>query len=330
MKRQGDLFRRIIDIENVQLAYIKARKGKIGRKEVYSYGKNLHRNLKRLQRELTSGTISAGKYRIFTVYDPKKRQIYAAPFHQRVMHHALMNVCHQRFEKVQIFDSYASRPGKGTYAALDRAKIHCEKYIWFLKLDVCKYFDNIDHGILKEQLQKLFKDKCLLNIFDSIIDSYRVKEKRGVPIGNLTSQYFANHYLCCADHYIRENLRIPGYLRYMDDMVLWHYDKESLKKTGNLYRNYLEDTLHLQLKPLCLNRCAKGLTFLGYLIYPGKVLLSSRSRKRFFRKLRLYGKMVSSSQWSQKEYQNHVQPLVAYTEHADALGFRKKIIFEME
>ena len=329
MKRQGELFERIFELKNLQLAYLKARRGKLLKNEVYTYGRNLDKNLRKLQNELNSAHISFGNYHSFTVFDPKERTIYAAPFHQRVMHHALMNVCHDRFEKAQINDSYASRIGKGTYAALNRAKINCGKYDWFLKLDVNKFFDNIDHDILKLQLRKIFKDSRVLSIFDHIIESYHRDENKGVPIGNLTSQYFANHYLTCADHYIKEKLGIAGYIRYMDDMVLWNNSKEHLKETGSHLQSYFNDNLHLDLKPFCLNRCSKGLPFLGYLIYPGRVLLSRQSKKRFIRKLCYCNDKLDTLEWSQEEYQNHVEPLIAFTDHADALGFRQKIILEM-
>lgn len=246
------------------------------------------------------------------------------------MQHTVMNICHQRFEKVQINDSYASRIGKGTHAALEKSWMNSCKYLWFLKLDVRKYFDHIDHSVLKCQLRALFKDNRLLDVLYCIIDSYHTGENRGVPIGNLTSQYFANHYLACADHYIKETLRIPGYVRYMDDMVLWHVDKETLNDAGKQLQKYLADTLHLQLKPFCLNRNLKGLPFIGYLVYPDVIRLAHRSRQRFINKLRLYNEKFDSLEWCQKEYQNHVMPLIAFTEHADALGFRKKIILEMQ
>jgi RNA-directed DNA polymerase len=330
MKRERDLLSRIAEMENLQLAYLKARRGKTAKDEVYAYGKRIDENLMRMRQELLSGSIQTGNYRSFKIYDPKERQIAAAPFHQRVMHHALMNVCHRRFERAQIFDSYASRIGKGAHVALDRACLNCCKYAWFLKLDVRKFFDTIDRDILKKQLRGLFKDRCLLSIFDRIIDSSHAENNKGVPIGNLASQYFANHYLACADHYVKESLRIPGYVRYMDDMVLWHSDKEALKTAGSLLRNYLEERLCLRLKPWCLNNSLTGLPFLGYLVYPGKVRLAHRSRKRFVEKLRLYNQKLSSQEWSQKEYQNHVLPLIAFTEHADALGFRKKVIMDAQ
>lgn len=325
MKRPAHLIEPIADMANLELACHKAQRGKAANAEVRAFGKNLYPNLKRLQAQIRSGEVETGNYHYFTVYDPKKRQICAAPFPQRVLHHALMNVCHPYFEQQQIFDSYASRSGKGTYAALKRAAACNGTYAWYLKLDVRKYFDSICHGVLRSQLYRLFKDPCLLRIFDRILDSYEVLPGRGVPIGNLTSQYFANHYLAPADHYARETLRVPAYLRYMDDMVLWHNDKAALLEAGNRFRDFIGERLQQALKPFCLNKNAAGLPFLGYLLYPGVIRLAWRSRRRYIQKIKTCQAALDSGAWTQRAFQNHVTPLTAFTEHADAKAFRQKV-----
>jgi retron-type reverse transcriptase len=325
MKRQGQLIEQIADYENLYLAYYKARKGKIEKAEVFEYGKRLQTHLPELQQQILSGDVDVGNYHYFTIYDPKQRLICAAPFGQRILHHALMNVCHPVFERVQIFDSYASRIGKGTYAALDRAKNFNRRYQWFLKLDVRKYFDSLDHSILNNQLHRLFKDKQVLEIFARIIDSYCVQPHKGVPIGNLTSQYVANHYLAGLDHFVKEILHIPAYVRYMDDMVLWHHDKDRLLQAGLRLQQYAADELFLSLKPFCLNQNSHGLPFLSYLVYPDQIRLAQRSRSRFIKKLGRYDQNLTSEIWTQKEYQQHVSPLIAFTEHANAKEFRKRI-----
>lgn len=326
MKRQGHLIERIADLKNLYWAYDKARKGKIAKRAVIEYARCLQTNLQALQAQILTGRVKVGNYHFFTIYDPKQRRICAAPFRQRVLHHAIMNVCHPFFERVQIFDSYASRKGKGTYAALRRAKQFHRRYAWFLKLDFRKYFDSLDHAIIKKQLDALFKDRHLLRIFDLIIDSYAAEECKGVPIGNLTSQYFANHYLAGADHFIKQILKIPAYVRYMDDLVFWHDDKTALLQAGRRFHNYAQEQLKLTLKPFCLNRTDRGMPFLGYLIYPGKVRLSFRSRSRFVKKLTEYENRLLSGVWTQEVYQRHVLPLIAFTEHAHAREFRKTVI----
>lgn len=326
MKRKGQLIEPIADIENLQLAYHKAQQGKSANHEVYEYGKLLPEHLSMLQQQIISGRVETANYRCFTIYDPKKRLICAAPFGQRVLHHAIMNVCHPYFERKQIFDSYASRTGKGTYAALARAKQFSKSYQWFLKLDFRKYFDNLNHLVLKKQLNSLYKDPILLQIFDQIIDSYSVNPNKGVPIGNLTSQYFANHYLAQLDHYVKETLKIWAYVRYMDDLVLWHDRKEVLLNAGLSLQQYAETKLKLTLKPFCLNQSSRGLPFLGYLLYPDQTRLAHRSRIRFIKKNGIYENNLKFGLWTQPEYQNHVLPLIAFTEHANAKEFRKRII----
>ena len=332
MKRKGYLIEPIADMANLELAFVKAKKGKEEKASVQAFGKNLRENLRTLQTQLLTGEVEVGGYHYFTIYDPKKRQICAAPFSQRVLHQALMNVCHPYFEKKQTDDSYASRIGKGTYAALEKAEGHTRRYAWFLKLDARKYFDSISHGILRQQLCRLFKDGRLLGIFDKIIDTYTLQPTEeggaaGVPIGNLTSQYFANHYLAAADYFVKESLRIPAYVRYMDDMVLWHDDKEALLEAGRRFQDFVESHLQLKLKPFCLNKNGAGLPFLGYLVFPGTTRLAQRSRQRFIQKMKKYDSLLEAGVWSQKDYQQHVEPLTAFTLHADAKAFRSRQIY---
>ncbi len=330
MKRQGKLIDSVADMENLYLAYYKAQRGKLMKPSVLGYSKNLEENLKLLQKQIVEQTVEIGNYHYFTIYDPKKRTICASPFPQRVLHHALMNVCHPFFEKAQIFQSYASRIDKGTYAALAQAKKYQYRYKWFLKLDFRKYFDSINHDVLKIQIRRMFKDKQLLYIFDEIIDSYEVGKRSGVPIGNLTSQYFANHYLCAADHYAKEKLHEPAYVRYMDDIVMWHNSKEALLEVGKQFQHYTAQNLLLTLKPFCLNKNTKGLPFLGYLLYPNLVRLAQRSKKRFIQKSIAYQEKLESGVWSQQEYQAHAMPLISFTEHASAKAFRKKFYQQYE
>ena len=316
----------IADADNLRLAFWKARKAKDGKWEVVDFRISLDKNLLLLRNELLSGNVQLGNYHYFTIYDPKERKIYAAEFRERVLHHALMNVCHANFEKYQISDSYASRIGKGTYAALERVADFQKKYKWFLKLDVRKYFDSIDHKVLKSILRKRLKDQALLQVLYKIIDSYQSVAGKGLPIGNLTSQYFANHYLAFADHHIKEKMQVSAYVRYMDDMVIWADDKNLLLRIGYEYQSFLESELSLTLKPFCLNSTDKGLPFLGYVLFPATVLLNNRSCKRFKTKLKLYANKINHEDWSQKEYQAHVLPLIAFVKHANTFSLRTKYI----
>lgn len=325
MKRYGHLLEAVTEPENLRMAFWKARKGKSHASEVEEYRKELDINLIKLRKQLMIGAVEVGDYRYFKVFEPKERQICASAFREQVLHHALMNVCHEHFERVQIFDSYACRKGKGTYAAIERAKVYTRQHDWFLKLDVRKFFETVHHQVLKRQLGRMFRDQALLGIFGKIIDSYDAHPERGLPIGNLTSQYFANHYLSELDHFIKEQLKIKAYVRYMDDMVLWHDDKEVLKLALSDIRAYISNELEGELKPEVLNRSAHGLPFLGYRIFPHNVRLTQQSKQRFIRKINVADDYLESEHWDQATYQRHVLPLLAFVQHADTKGFRQKL-----
>lgn len=327
MKRTGNLIDAIAELENLRLAFWKARKGKSYSKEVNAYRSELENNLKELQLQIVQGKVVVGDYRYFKVFDPKERQICASAFREQVLHHALMNHCHALFERIQIDQSYASRKGKGTYAALNKAMEFTHRYTFFLKLDVRKFFDSIQHEVLKRQLFRLIKDFKVLDILYAIIDSYEVTPARGVPIGNLSSQYFANHYLAALDHYIKEELRIKAYVRYMDDMILWHGEKEVLKEAYRKIKNYVETQLSCELKVPLLNYSTCGLPFLGYILRPHNIKLTQNSRKRFKRKMHFIESQYHSGAWSEEQCQRHALPLIAFTAHANANALRRKIIF---
>lgn len=330
MKRAGNLLNQIANLANLYHAFWKAGKGKRHKEEYLNYQNNLDINILTLRKQILAGKVHVGDYHFFKIYDPKERKICAAHFSERVLHHAIMNICHDVFEKKQIFDSYASRKDKGTYAAIDRAKFYTRKYKYYLKLDFRKYFASLNHDVLKSQLVCLFKDDKLLDIYFQIIDSYSDTPATGVPIGNLTSQYFANHYLSLADHFAKEKLKSRAYVRYMDDVVLWANDKDELLGTGNHFKDWCERILILKLKPFCLNYSSFGLPFLSYRIFPGKILLSQKSKKRFKNKWVSYNEILSSGVWNQKEYQNHIRPLFAFVEKANSYGFRKKLLQKYE
>jgi hypothetical protein len=184
-----------------------------------------------------------------------------------------------------ICHSYACRKGKGTHAAVKYAFHQCKHNAWFLKLDVRKYFDSIDHLVLKRCLARLVREPRLLGMLYSIVDSYSTIEGRGIPIGNLTSQFFANEYLSPLDHHILELLRPAAYCRYMDDFVLWAKDKETLKAAFEDVRDYAETVLHLTLKPPVIGKSAGGLPFLGFLIKDTGIYLLAKSKRRVIRRM---------------------------------------------
>lgn len=271
MKRAGNLYDLICDTDNLWLAWYKAKKGKEAKYDVYKYGKHLQENLRILRSQLINGEPEIGNYHFFKIYEPKERIICAASFPERVLHHAIMNVCHGIFENYQICHSYATRLGKGQFAALEKAKTNQKKYNWFCKLDIRKYFDSISHQLLLNLLEMRFKDKQLLCLLEKIIRSYETEKTRGIPIGNLTSQYFANYFLATADHHLLEKISIPAYIRYMDDMVLWHNYKSILIDKTEEFIKHINQSLGLSVKTPCINQTGKGLPFLGFVVSPERV-----------------------------------------------------------
>lgn len=330
MNRAGNLYNSIADIENLRLAFWKAKRGKEAKLEVVNFSRDLDINLNRLRELLLEEKLALGDYHYFTIYDPKERVICAASFPERILHHAIMNVCHPVFEKFQIFESYATRPGKGQYAALERAKIYNRKHHWFFKLDIRKYFDSISHQLLYSKVERLFKDKKLLNLFKNIIDSYQVTDGFGIPIGNLTSQYFANYFLGFADHFIKEVLNVKAYVRYMDDMVIWGDDKAKLLCIKNQFISYIEDKLDLNIKPATFQRVEKGLPFLGYVLFSNNVRLNRNSKKRFLSKYKDYTDNLEKNIWSQKDFANHITPLISFAQYANSQALIGKHVEETE
>ena len=248
MKRAGNLTERIASLDNLYLAFAKACRGKQRKTEVQLFRRSFDANMAELRAEILSGNVRVGDYHYFTIHDPKERVICAAPFRERVLHHALMNVCHDYFDRSLINDTYATRPGKGVYSALDKAVLAASRYEYMVKLDFRKYYDSISHDILKQKLDRKFKDKRLLAIFHQIIDSYHADTGFGLPIGNLTSQYFANAYLSEFDHWAKECLHVPIYIRYMDDIVIFHKDKKRLHEALDKIKEYLDKNLKLEVK----------------------------------------------------------------------------------
>lgn len=326
MKRTGNLKDKIIALDNIALATHNTFKGHRWRKDVISFSNDYHFNIGKIRDVLKNETVTFGNYSYFRVFDPKERLICAASLIERIIHHSIMNVCHDYFEKKQIFDSYATRKGKGTYKAIDRVKSFTKQFPYFAKLDIRKYFDSIDHGVLNTMLMSMFKDEWLLRIFKCIIDSYFTTKGKGIPIGNLSSQYFANLYLSGLDHYMKENLKVKAYVRYMDDVVILASDKSILIDWVRVFKDYANENLHLELKPPIIGKVENGIPFLGYRVFPYHLQLSNRSKRRFRRKIRLYKQLWEDGYLSESAYSKRLSQLCAFTLHADCKAFRIKCI----
>ena len=293
MKRTSSLFSQIVDYENLRLAWLKARKGKTSKKSVQNFSRNVNKNLQVIHDRMIASPPVLSKYIQFKIYDPKERMISVVPFPDRVMHHAIMNVLEPVFERQFIFHTYACRKGKGTHAAARYAFKCAKNSPYFLKLDVRKYFDSIDHTVLKQFLCRIIKDARCLELLFSVIDSYKIdfegdsaSRKKGLPIGNLTSQFFANFYLSALDHFILEKLKPEGYVRYMDDMVIFGDSIKELKRIFDEVERFCLEKLELFLKVPVFGKTFFGVPFLGWRITKDRIFLLSKTKRRMKNRLK--------------------------------------------
>lgn len=286
MKRFGNLFAHVFSFENLLLASRRARQGCGWGEETSRFFYHQESELLLLQAELRQGCYQPGPYRFFEVREPKYRNIAVAPFRDRVVHHAVVAVLTPIFEKNFIHDSYATRTGKGTHRAVRRAQSFTRRWPWYLKMDVEKFFDSVDHDILLGLLAHKIKDKPLLILLEKIIRNATLSGI-GLPIGNLTSQFLANVYLDPLDHLVKDCWGVKAYLRYMDDFSLFAFDKKKLLDIQPEIEDFLADRLRLRLKPesIWLNRSSHGLSFLGLRIFPKFIRVRPKNRRRSLKRM---------------------------------------------
>jgi retron-type reverse transcriptase len=322
MKRIGDLYDRIHEWDNLRAAFHGARKGARHGRAAAFFEARLDENLRGLQAELADGAVQFHGYTRFVIHDPKERTITAPAFRDRVLHHAIMNVCEPHFEKWHIHDTYACRHGKGRLAALERTTAYARDHGWFLKLDVRKYFESIPHDTLAESLGRKFKDRRLLTLLDCIIRSHEASPGRGLPIGSLISQHLANFYLAPVDRLAREKLRHPGYVRYMDDFALWSDQREDLRRAWSEIEMFLHDRLDLELKKgTHLNRTDHGMNFCGFRVFRGWRVLNRRSRRRFALKI-----AELESVENEAERQRRGEAILAFAREGSSWQFRTRAL----
>jgi len=247
---------------------------------------NLEAEILRLREELLQHTYRPDAYRYFRIFDPKERVIAVAPFRDRVVHHAVVRILTPIYERVFIHDSYATRPNKGTHAAIQRTQHFLKRWPWYLKSDIVKYFEHVDHDILLNIIERKIKDRQLFELLERIIRNSATVGK-GLPIGNLTSQFLANVYLDPFDHKIKDKLGIKGYLRYMDDFVVFGYSKQELLNLNRVIKSFLSRRLRLNLKEnsTWLNLSSHGLSFLGMRIFPRFIRVKTENRRRSIKKM---------------------------------------------
>ena len=322
MRRAKHLFEGVADFGALVEAAGRAAKGKRRQPHVARFLMDLEPEVLRLRRELLDGTWRPGRYRVFSVRDPKPRTICAAPFRDRVVHHALCAVLEPVFERYAVPDSFACRPGKGTLAALRRAQQHARRHAYFGKLDVRRYFSTLDHAALRRLLRRLFADPRVLGLLDRVLDAGAPGSPpgKGLPIGNLTSQHLANLYLGPLDHYVKETLRVPGYARYMDDVLVFGPDRRTVRAWLEEIERFAGERLRLVLKPeaTVLAPVTEGVPFLGFRIFPGVVRLDGHRVRRLRRKLAALERAVENERLAEDEAAQVGAALVGWAHHADA------------
>lgn len=325
MKRLKNIYPAVCDFGNLHQAYLKARRGKRHLNETLRFEARLEDNLTKLSEDLQLGLYETGEYRTFHVTEPKLRLISALPFRDRVAQHSLITQIEPFIDKRFIDHSYACRIGKGAHKGANTAQRWLQsvttKYgtAYCLKMDVAKYFASIDTEVLKDQLATYIGDRNALTMWYEILDSWG----RGLPIGNLTSQLGANIYLNGLDQFVKHELRLSNYARYMDDAVIVHHDKLFLAEALHRIRAYLNDVLHLRLNnktqifPVRIEN-GRALDFLGYRIWPSHKRLRKDSVKRMRRRLKVLTKRFRVYRVDHDDVKQRLSSWLGHAKHADS------------
>jgi len=296
MKRQGNVMNKIIEINNLEKAYKKAKRGKNWYREVLKFEEDCKGNLLLLKNSLENLTYVTSEYEIFEkICGNKTREIYKLPFYpDRICQWAIMLQVESVFIKGFTKDTYSAIPKRGIHLALKRIKKELKKdkvgMTYCLKIDIKKYYPNIDHNVLKTKLKRLFKDRELLWLLSEIIDS--LPNGKGLPIGNYTSQYLANFYLSDFDRWIKEEKKVRHFFRYMDDMIFFSDNKEDLHKLLKEIKLYITENLKLQLKgnEQVFPIDKRGVDFVGYVIYPTYIKLRKSIKTKMIYKMKKLNK----------------------------------------
>jgi len=355
VKRHGHLWPQIVHFENLLLAARNAQKGKRMQASVLQFNYHRETELLALQAELLAKTYKPRGYTTFEIYDPKCRLISAAPYRDRVVHHALCNVIQPIFDRTFIDDSYANRTGYGTHRALRRYIDFMRTTPYVLQCDIQKYFPSIDHIVLKEILRRKIKCPDTLWLIDCIIDHSNeqipvhelfpgddlltvLERRRGLPIGNLTSQFFANVYLNGFDHFVKEQLKVKKYLRYVDDFALFSDDHGFLAEARLATEDYLAG-LRLRIHPVKsqLFETRYGANFLGFRVIPlgethpkdVRIRVRRENLRRGKRRLKQLQADYGSGKINFKELDQSIQSWLAHLDHGDTWQLRKQLFADL-
>lgn len=329
MKRHGHLFEKIVTPENIELAFRKAKKGKMWQGSVQRIERDKKNKLAALRQQLLDGSFTTSNYSMKIVFEPKRREIYILPFYpDRIAQHAVMNIVAPIWESMFIYDSYACRKGKGQHAGSRRCMQFTRRNSWVCQFDISKFYPSIPHGPLMEVIRRKIKDERVLALLQDIIDS--IGDERNVPIGNYTSQWFGNIFLNELDQYVKHELHVRDYLRYCDDFLLFGNDKEELKRLANAVEAFVSERLLLRLSKKALYPTTHGIDFLGYRHFPsGKILVRKSTAKRIRKRLKILpwalahgkitkeqaiGKLASAHGWLKHAHAHHLRMSVRLDE----------------
>ncbi|MEI8012902.1 MAG: reverse transcriptase/maturase family protein [Candidatus Omnitrophota bacterium] len=323
-----NIFDTIIHPQNLYRAAYAAALGKKSSVDVAAFFFRMERQIVQLYEELRSGKYRHGSYTVFKIYEPKPRDISKALFRDRVVHHAVHDVIEPFIDKKFIFDSYACRHGKGTHAALKRAQSFLRAQDYCMHGDIRKYFPSINHAVLKGLLRRHISDGKLLVLLDHIIDTAR--DEAGLPIGNLTSQFFANLYLHELDHFVKYTLRCRYYIRYMDDFLLFDNDNAVLERWRGMIEEMLVSRLKLQLHPdkTRIFPVRKGMTFLGFRSFRERCRVAAQGMKRMRARMKKFRYLTEQKEITEPEIAASVQCWVAHSRTANSARLRSKMAKE--
>lgn len=320
MKRIGNLYGQITNLENLRLAESNARKGKSRQHGVRMFDKNPDAYLLLLHESLINGNFKTSEYKTFSIHEPKERLVYRLPYYpDRIVHHAVMNILKPYFHKWFTADTFANIEGRGIHSAADAVKQalrNRNETMFCLKIDIKKYYPNVSGEILKDQLRRKFKDGDLLSLLDEIIDS-----STGLPIGNYLSQYFANFYLTGFDHWIKQDCKVKHYFRYADDMVFLAPTKEELHELLFNIRTYFYAQLRLEVKQnyQVFPVESRGINFVGYVFYHTHTLLRPSIKKRFAKAMSKKNPKIATiaayKGWAKHCNSKHLQKKLFPNEH---------------
>ncbi len=281
--------------KNLVLALHKAARGKRFRRDIAAFLRYVDGHLNQMSKDILAGQMPYGRFREFYIFDPKKRLIHAACFEDRVFHHAVMNLAGPVLERAMSPTSFACRPGMGVHRAVERVQENLRSYPWYAKIDIKGYFAAIDHELVYKNLLRRFKGKQFESQLCRILDCYEIEPGKGLPIGSLTSQYFANYFLDGFDRFLDHDKEVRANVRYMDDIVWWCNSRQETAQVLLAVRDYLHNRLSLKIKPnIQIQRSVQGITYCGFRISQGTIRLSRR-RKRSYQKRRHYWEQLYQS-----------------------------------